>query len=321
MRRTALVLFVAALGAAWTLPAAAQTWPTRIVKFIVPLGPGSGVDIGARLFADRLSARWGQPVVVENRPGGDGIVGVSAFAGSRDDHILLVSPTSAFTAHPYQHESLPYKASDLVPIVRISNTVLSVAVPTSLKLATLADMVAMIRAEPGKHNWAGTTGATDFVFEGFFKSNGLEIAKVPYRNGVEAANDLAEARVQVYQSAFAISQPQYQAGRIKVLAVTNHARAPILPQIPTVAEAGFPTLTIDGLVGIFGPPSLPASVREKIATDVRTVSADPIIIDRLNVTAQILNIGSAAEFAEAIGAQRAQLVDVAKILGVTAARQ
>src|SRR5580700_5232339 len=123
-------LVIAAISAALMLiagamPAGAETWPQRNVRFVVALGPGSGADIAARLIAERLSARWGKPVVVENRPGGDGIVGVSAFAGSRDDHILLVSPTSAFTAHPYQHESLPYKASDLVPIVRISNTVLS----------------------------------------------------------------------------------------------------------------------------------------------------------------------------------------------------
>ena len=89
------------------LPSAAQNWPTRAVKLILPLGPGSGVDISARLIADKLSARWGQPVVVENRPGGDGIVAISAFTGARDDHVLLMSPTSSFTAHPYLHEKLP----------------------------------------------------------------------------------------------------------------------------------------------------------------------------------------------------------------------
>jgi len=96
-------------------PATAQTWPQRTVKFLLPLGPGSGVDIGARLLGDRLSMRWGQPVVVENRPGGDGIVAISAFVGAHDDHVLLASPTSSFTAHPYLHENLPYKPSDLLP--------------------------------------------------------------------------------------------------------------------------------------------------------------------------------------------------------------
>src|SRR4249920_734074 len=178
------------------LPAAAQSWPQRPVKFLVTLGPGAGVDIGTRLLADRLSARWGQPVVVENRPGGDGIVAITSFLSARDDHILLASPTSSFTAHPYLHDNLPYKAADLVPIVRVSNTLIAIAVPASLDVATFADLVAMARAQPGKLNWAGVTGALDFAFAGFLQTNNLNMSKVPYRNPVEAANDLGEGRVQ-----------------------------------------------------------------------------------------------------------------------------
>src|SRR5436309_9173821 len=101
-----------------------QSWPQRTVKFLLPLGPGSGVDIGARLLADRLSARWGQPVVVENRPGGDGIVAIGAFvAAANDDHVLLAAPSGSFTAHPFVYKNLPYKPADLAPIARISNTI------------------------------------------------------------------------------------------------------------------------------------------------------------------------------------------------------
>ena len=114
--------------------AAAQAWPSRPVRFNVTLGPGSGVDIGARLFADKLSARWGQSVVVENRPGGDGIVAITSFLGAHDDHVLLVSPVAAFTAHPYFHDTLPYDAKDLVPIARISKTVVAFSVPTALNV-------------------------------------------------------------------------------------------------------------------------------------------------------------------------------------------
>jgi tripartite-type tricarboxylate transporter receptor subunit TctC len=305
------------------LPSAAQTpqqpWPQRIVKFILPLGPGSGADISARLFADRLSMRWGQPVVV-NRPGGDGIVALGAFANARDDHILLFSPTSSFTAHPYQHENLPYKADDLSPIVRISNTVVTLSVPAALKVGSLRELIAQVRAQPGKLNWAGVTGALDFLFEGFLKQAGLSMAKVPYRNPVEAANDLAEGRVQFYEAALAIVQPQMQAGKIKVLAVTNGTRAPVVPDIPTAAEAGYPDLAVDGLTGLFGPASMPNASRERIAADVRVVSADPIIKDRLNATGQFLNVGGPTEFADAINAQRAQIAATAKTLGVSAAR-
>src|SRR6059036_742540 len=104
-------------------PATAQTWPQRTVKFIVTLGPGSGVDIGTRLIADRLARRWGQPVVVENRPGGDGLVAISAFVGANDDHVLLAAPSGSFTAHPFIYKHVPYKAEDIVPIARISNTI------------------------------------------------------------------------------------------------------------------------------------------------------------------------------------------------------
>src|SRR5271165_7218657 len=138
---------------------APRAWPQRPVKFIVTLGAGSGVDIGTRLIGDRLSARWGQPVVVENRPGGDGIVAITSFLSAHDDHILLASPTSSFTAHPYLHDNLPYKASDLQPIVRVSNTFITIAVPTSLKTETLADLLGLVRSQPGKLNWAGATGA------------------------------------------------------------------------------------------------------------------------------------------------------------------
>jgi tripartite-type tricarboxylate transporter receptor subunit TctC len=322
MQRSSLAFALVTLGVLglWQSPASAQTWPQRTVKFIVPLGPGSGVDIGSRLFADRLSARWGQPVVVENRPGGDGIVAISAFAGAHDDHVLLMSPTSSFTAHPFLHDNLPYKASDLVPIARVSNTVVTIAVPASFKLKSLAELIAMIRAQPGKLNWAGATGALDFLFEGFLKSSGLNMAKVPYRNPVEAANDLGEGRVQVYEAALAIVQPQLQAGKIAVLAVTNSARAPIAPDVPTVAEAGYPALTVDGLVGLFGPPGMPAAVRERIAADIRTASTDPIIIDRLNATGQLLNVGGADEFAAAIDMQRAKVAASAKEIGAVPGR-
>jgi tripartite-type tricarboxylate transporter receptor subunit TctC len=325
LRRYFLFAFalIAGLGT-WNFaptPAAAQVWPQRTVKFLLPLGPGAGVDIGARLFADRLSGRWGQPVVVENRPGGDALVALGTFATTRDDHLLLVAPTSAFTAHPFQHDTLPYKPSDLVPVARISNTVVILAVPTSLKgVKSLADFVALVRAQPGKLNWAGTTGAFDFLIEGWLRRAGLQMTKVPYRNGVEAANDLAEGRVQFYQSALAIVQPQIQAGKIRVIAVTNSVRAPAAPEIPTVMEQGFNELALDGLVGIFGQPGISSALRERIAADVRTVAVDPIIADRLNVTGQFLNVGGPAEFGAAVDAQRAQLAAVAKELGLGTAR-
>src|SRR5437868_13713925 len=149
-------LLLGALGAAaLSLHAASagaqpQAWPQRTVRFILPLGPGSGVDIGARLIADKLSQKWGKPVVIENKPGGDAIVAISAFTGANDDHTLLMAPTSTFTAHPFLHEKLPYEAKDLVPIAPVSNTVVPVGVPAAAGINSVGDLIARAKAEPGK---------------------------------------------------------------------------------------------------------------------------------------------------------------------------
>jgi tripartite-type tricarboxylate transporter receptor subunit TctC len=275
--------------------------------------------IGARLLADRLTKKWDQPIVIENRPGGDGVVAISTFVGAHDDHVLLFAPSSSFIGHPYLHDNLPYKPGDLAPIARVSNTVVAISVPVGLPVNSLKDVVELARAKPGELNWAGLTGALDIIFEGWLKSIGVDIKKVPYRNPVEAANDLASGRVQVYESAYAIARPQIQAGKIKALAVLTTARASAIPEIPTVAEAGYPALTMDGLVGLFGPSTMPKELRERIAADIKAVmDADPVITDRLISTAQIPNPGGPDQFAKSIGEQRAVLATAAKELGISA---
>jgi len=316
--RTFPVLTAALFFASLLLPApaaAADAWPNRPVRFIITLGPGSGVDIGARLFADKLSAKWGQPVVVENRPGGDGMVAITGFLGAKDDHVLLVSPVSSFTAHPYFHDKLPYDQKDLIPIARISKTVVAVSVATSLNISSLKELEALARAKPGQLNWTTATGFTDFVFAGYLHSVGLKMAKVPYKNPAGAATDLAAGVIQVYMPAYAIVRPQVEAGKVKVLAVTNRERAPAIPDVPTAVEQGYPSLQFDGLVGLFGPPGIADEVRNKIASDVREAASDPEIVKRLTATGQIVSPGNAAEFAASIAEQREQVAAVAKLFG------
>jgi tripartite-type tricarboxylate transporter receptor subunit TctC len=294
-----------------------QAWPQRPVKFIIPFGPGAGADIGARLFADRLSKRWGQTVVVENRPGADGIVAITAFVSANDDHTLLFAATGSFTVHPFQFEKLSYEPRDLNPIARVSNTVLVVAVPESLKIGTLAALVALARAQPGKLNAALVPGITELVFTGFLKGEGLDMTKIPYRDIVQAGTDLAEARVQVMMSSLAIVQPHMQSGKVRLLAAASHEPVATLPGVPTVAAAGFPALELEGLVGLFGPRDMPVELRERIAADVRAVAAaDPEIGARLAATGQVVNTGSAAEFAKAVDDQRAKVAAVAHQIGM-----
>ncbi|HEY2228928.1 MAG TPA: tripartite tricarboxylate transporter substrate binding protein [Xanthobacteraceae bacterium] len=296
-------------------PAQAQSWPQRPVRFIVPLGPGSGVDIGARLLADRLTARWGKPVVIENRPGADGLVAIQTFVNAADEHTLLFTPTGSFTVHPLQYQKLPYVPEDLVPIARVSNTILAIGVPTSLEIGTLAEFTKKARAENGKFNAAVVSGITEFTFDYFVKTAGLAIAKVPYRDIVQAATDLAEGRLQVMMSSYAILQPRVQAGSVKVLAVNGHQRASILPDIPTASESGFPALEVEGLVGLFGPRTISKELRQRIGTDVVAVASDPTIAERLISSAQVPNPGGPTEFADAIDRQRAQIATIAQALG------
>lgn len=327
MHATHLLRAFAIVLAALTLPDSptqAQpspgAWPQRPVKFIVPLGPGSGADIGARLVAERLATRWGQPVVVENRAGGDGFVAIGAFVNSKDDHTLLFGPASSFTAHPYLHEKLPYDPRYLAPVARISATLITMSVPPSMNIDTLGQLVELARAQPGKLNWATVTGATDLVLAGFLKSAGLDMAKIPYRDPVQAVNDLTEGRLHLYWSSYAIVRPQAQAGRAKIIVTPASAPTPTLPGIPTVAQAGFPGLTFDGLIGLYGQRDMPIELRERIAADVKVVLADPAIGTRLIATGQELVPGSAAEFAASIDQQRKGLDEIAKVLGIKAAQ-
>jgi len=315
----ATILGAFALGALVT-SAQAQSWPTRPVKLILPLGAGSGADIGARLFAEKLSAKWGQPVVVENRPGGDGFIAIGAFTGAKDDHVFLWGPAAAFTAHPYLHQKLPYDPNDLSPVARVTTTIVSMSVPAVLNINSMKDLIARAKAEPGQLTWATVTGATDFVFAGWLKMDGLDMLKVPYRDPVTALNDLSENRIQVFNSAYAIVRAQAEAGRVKVLAVTNRERAEAIPNIPTVAEVGAPGLLFDGLVGIYGTRDLPNDVRARIAADIKEIAADPAIRTRIIATGQGVTPGTSAELAAAIAEQRKGLEAAAKALGVKAAQ-
>jgi tripartite-type tricarboxylate transporter receptor subunit TctC len=312
-----LALSVLTLSA---LPSAAQNWPTRPVRILLPLGAGSGADIGARLIAEKLAARWGQPVVVENRPGGDGFVAITAFVSAHDDHLLFFGPAASFTAHPYLHDKLPYDPRDLAPVARVSATLIALTTPPQLNVKSLGELFAMVKAQPGKMNWASVTGATDLVIAAFLKREGLDMAKVPYRDPVQAVNDVAEGRLQFYWASLAIVRGAIEAGRLKLLAMTSSEPSSVMPGVPTAKQAGVPGLTFDGLVGFYGTRDMSNELREKIATDVRAAIADPVIIDRLRATGQEVVPGSAAEFAADIDKQHVGAAENAKVLGIKAAR-
>jgi tripartite-type tricarboxylate transporter receptor subunit TctC len=296
----------------------AQPYPQRTVKFILPFGGGSGTDIAARLVADRLSKRWGKPIVIENRPGGDGLVSINAFVSANDDHTLLWVPVGTFAVHPYEHSKLPYDADrDLLPITSVTALALALSAPASLKINSLHDFVDLARAEPGKLNAAAANGNSDFLLSGFLKKNDLQVAKVPYRDIMQGPNDLAENRIQLLSSSLAIVQPLMRAGKVKVLAVTSGKRAPSAPEIPTVIEAGYPAMKMESLGGIFGPRGMSLQLRQQIADDVRAaVESDPSMATKLAATGQVIDLRGPKEFAAGVKDLQDQLASIAKLVGI-----
>ncbi len=321
MSRIFIALIVACVAALNVAGASAQTFPQRTVKFILPFGPASGTDIVARLVGDKLSARWGKPVVIENRPGADGLVSITAFTSANDDHTLWWGPVGIIAVHPYDKEKLPYVAErDLIPIANVTTLSLSLSTPVSMNAGSFREYFDLVRANPGKFNAAAASGLADFLMMGFLKNNGLDMAKVPYRDIMQGPNDLAENRIQLLSSSLAIVVPLMTAGKIKVLAVTGRTRATIAPDVPTVREAGYPSLEMDSPGGPFGPRGMPLAVREQIAADIRAVvAANPELAKPLNATGQAFDIRGPTEFAASIKELNDKIAAIAKILGMKAA--
>ena len=299
------------------IAAQAQSWPSRPVKMILSLGPGSGADIAARLYAERLQKMWGQPVVIENRPGGDGVIAINAVIQAKDDHTLLWGPTANFVGHPYSLDKLPYDPKELVPVARVTGTVVTLGVPASMNVASLKDLLTLAKQKPNWLNWTTAVAMTDIILEGFLRTQGINAAQVRYKQPAEAVNDLVSERIQLYSSAYAIVRPQVQAGRVKLLAVQARNRVPGL-DLPTVGELGFPGLNFEGLVGILAARSsgFSSAAADRVAASIKEASAEPQLAERLAATAQLNVPGNATEFARSIDEQVKQLADSAKLLGL-----
>jgi tripartite-type tricarboxylate transporter receptor subunit TctC len=299
-----------------TPPSFAQSWPQRSVRIIVPFGPGSSPDVAARTFADQLSPRWHQPVIIENRPGADGLIGTAAFVAAQDDHVLLFTAAAPLSVYPIIQERLSYDpVRDVVPVSIAVNTFGTISVPSSLPVTTLSELVGFARSRPGQLNWASGGGAFPILMTGFVRSAGLEISQVSYRDQNLAVQDTAEGRIQVFATAMTAVLPMVQAGKVRVLAVTNHDRSPLWPHIPTAIESGHPGLTFEGLIGLFAPRGTPDERRERISAEIRAIAADKSIATRLGAAGQIVRGSSPAEFSGAIEEQRAQLADIIRRTG------
>ncbi len=299
-----------------TTPSLAEAWPQRTVRVIVPNPAGVGIDVVARLFAERLGAKWGQAVIVENMPGGDGIIAVREFVRRQDNHTLLYSFPGLITINPLIHDKLPYDpALDLLPIASTSDNFLAIAASESLQTASLAELAQVAKAGRKKLTWAATPGLPYYAFATFQKNAGGNMVQASYRDFNQAIVDLAEGRIDAVAAGVAPLLPQVRAGKIKLLAFLNRERTPVAPEVPTVAEAGYPDLTFSAVTGFFGGRNMPGALRERIAADVRQIAADPAIRERLANMGAAVRGSSPAEFAAAIEEQRVKVAAIAKAIG------
>ncbi len=252
MQPSAYALAVSMLGvfAAWAAPSTTKSWPQRTVHVIVPLPPGSNTDLAARQFAEKLSQRWHQPVIIENRQGADGIPAVSGFVSARDDHTLLCSFAGIITINPLIYEKLPYDpVSDLVPIASIADNFVGIAVSQALKVKSLDEFVELARSQPRKLNWAASPGVPLYAFAALQNSTGIEMVQVAYRDFNSALPDVGEGRIQAVATGLFLLLPQVQAGKIRFLMLNSRQRSPQAPEVPTASEAGYPELTFDSVAG------------------------------------------------------------------------
>jgi tripartite-type tricarboxylate transporter receptor subunit TctC len=315
-RITLLVLLVCFAQATIITNGHTQNWPHRSVRLIVPAGTGTAIDFAARLYAERLGELWKQPVVIENRPGGDGITGVAAFTGTNDDHTLLFAHSSPAGVLPVIHEKLPYDAArDLVPISIASDIFIVIATTESLGAHSIADLIAISRKQPAKLNWAAGPGLPRYVFDAFLRSAGLQMTLVSYREVPPLLQDLREGRLHAVAHSLAAVTPVVQSGKAQLLAIANSQRASVAPDVPTAVEAGFPALGMDGFCGLYGRRGISDELRDKIARDVRTVASDPRIAERLVGSGQVARASTPAEFSAALAALRQRIAKIASTVG------
>jgi tripartite-type tricarboxylate transporter receptor subunit TctC len=290
-------------------------WPTRAVKIIVPFAAGSANDVSARVYADGLARRWGKPAIIENKPGADAIVGGGAFANARDDHSLLYGTASMVTVSPLLQEVLPYDPSrDMVPISSTASSILVVAVHDHLPVRSLQELAQLARSRPGELSWSSGPSLPHFVFAAMLARHALRQVYIPYRDGMAQQADFGEGRVQILSHALQSVRGPVAAGKARILAVTSPGREPGLPDIPTVAEAGFPEMEIEGLTGLFGWRDMPPALRDRISADVQAVAGDPSVRSLIEAGGQHVLGSTPGEFSAAIERQRERIQQINRIV-------
>lgn len=310
--RRAVLTAAAAFGApAWTRAQEAAGWrPSRPIRFIVPFVAGGSTDIAARLIADRMGELLGQPVVVENRGGSGGnIGGEMAARAAPDGHTLLMGVTGLLSTNPHIYRSMGFDpARDLAPVSLAYTSDLVIVVPNRLPVATLREFVAYARARPGALSFgsSGHGASTHTAAELFRLAAGLDLVHVPSRGSGAAMNDLLAGTIQMMLIQIAGAAAQIRDGQVRALAATGPRRHPLLPEVPTVGEEGWPEATATSWGCVMAPAGTPAPTVAALNAAVVAAVATPSVAQRLEAAGVDGETGTPAALGAFIAAERAK---------------
>jgi tripartite-type tricarboxylate transporter receptor subunit TctC len=300
---------------------AEDTYPSRPVHILVPYPAGGGVDIVARSLGDELSKHWGQPVVIENRPGAGGVIASQAVATSPKDGYMLIVVASGHATNPFLYAHLPYDTfKDFTPISLLGSSPNILLVRADSPFKTLADLLAEARKKPGSLSYGHAGNGTSTYLAGeLLKSLAkVDLTGIPYKGGAPAINDLLGGHLPISFNNAPESLGQITSGTLRALAVTTATRAPFLPNVPTMAEAGVPGYDTAVWWGLLGPSNMPANVTGKIAKDTAEAMKSPVIKDRL-IKLGATSIGSSPqEFGRLIKSDYDKWGPIIKAAGIKA---
>ena len=271
----------------FTAPAASQpaSYPAKPVRLVVPFPPGGATDIVARLVADGLSRSWGQQVVVDNRAGAGGTIGTDAVSKAPPDgYTLLLCTLAANSIAPSVYPKLPYDAlNGFTPIMPLTGTASVIAIHPSIPAKTLLDFVAYAKARPGQVPFSspGSGVSSHLAMENFAAATGIQLLHVPYKGSAPALNALAAGEVAATFDPISTLAPLAKSGRVRALAMSGTVRSPLLPDVPTIAEAGVKGVESYTWNGLMGPAGMPADVVTKIYTETTAVMKNPEVRQRL----------------------------------------
>jgi len=273
-----------------------ERWPTHALTFITPSPAGGAVDLTARLTADRLAQRLGQAVVVDSRPGADGILAAEAFLGAADkDHTFIVTFGGLLISNPVTHDKLPYDAErDFVPVSMLASDTLAICAATSLKANDLSQLVATLHTDANAVRWSSVPGEPQLRFLGLMKQLGERPLYVPYKANSQAITDMVAGRIDLLLTPLAAVLPHVRTGRLKLLAVMSAARSPIVPDVPSATESGFPVLAMSPFIGLFARRGADPNVLARLNQEVIGVFNEPDMRDKF-IAAGLIPVASSAQ--------------------------